>query len=60
VPYPSAVNALLREYVGTSKLKKGLVSVTPYPIRFSGVDWAFATPRDGIAVDTMARSGNIR
>lgn len=59
MPYPSVQNALRQAGVGPGKLNKydGKICATPYPIRYSKVDWAFATPRDGIAVDTTGVFG---
>lgn len=59
MPYPSVQNGLRLAGVGAGQLKKydGLICATPYPIRYSKVDWAFATPRDGIAVDTSGEYG---
>ena len=53
MPYPSVDNSLRRAGVGPGQLKKyeGQICATPYPIRFNGIDWAFATPQDGIAVN---------
>jgi hypothetical protein len=60
MPYPSIDNALRRAGVGPGGLKKyaGKLCVTPYPIRFAGVDWAFATPEDGIADTTPGDFGS--
>jgi hypothetical protein len=59
MPYPSVVNGLRRAGVAAGQLKKydGQVCATPYPIRFAGTDWAFATPQDGIAVSTTGGFG---
>jgi len=47
IPYPSVDNSLRRAGVGPGGLKQaaGKLCATPYPIRYAGTDWAFATPR---------------
>lgn len=59
IPYPSTYNALRRAGVSAGLMKKHAqrVCATPYPIRHAGVDWAFATPEHGIAVDTSGVFG---
>jgi hypothetical protein len=58
-PYPSVVNALRIVGVGPGGLRKYRDSVcaTPYPITYNGTDWAWATPGDGITVDTTGILG---
>jgi hypothetical protein len=59
IPYPSVVNALRIAGVGPGRIMQtaDLVCATPYPIRHAGVDWAFATSDEGIAVDTHGDYG---
>lgn len=59
-PYPSVVNALRSAGVGPGQIKKYSehLCATPYPILFEGVNWAFATRRDGIATTTTGGFGD--
>lgn len=60
MPYSSVTNAVRRAGVGPGQLNKldGRLCLTPYPIRFDGTDWAFATPASGVAVSTGGKYGN--
>lgn len=60
IPYPSVVNALRIAGVGPGVIKQteALLCATPYPIQHEGVNWAYATADNGIALDTTGDFGD--